>query len=839
MSAAEKPRTWRAALLAAVALATVGAQADTTYTWYDGTVYTWRYRLVGGGAEICKSGDDPAVTPAPTGAVAIPDKVDGVTVTRIGADAFTWCTELTALTIPAGVTRIEKGAFSGCSKLVSFDVHSDNLDYKSELGLLLTRSGHELVAAAGGLTSVTIPDSVRNIGAYAFYECGGLTSVTIPANVTNIEDWAFTGCDKLASFTIASGNSCFKSSDSGLLLTKDGTELVAVPGGASGVTIPDGVTCIAARAFAECRRLTSVAIPDGVTRIGEQAFFGCEASLYDTTSIPGVRLVDGWAVGGAGALSGDLDLTGVRGIGDFAFAGCSGLTSVTIGGGVAAIGASAFSGCGGLASVTLADGVTTIGEGAFANCSGLTDVPMPDSATTIGNSAFFGCGGLASVTIPAAVTDIGDFAFSGCGALAKISFLGNAPTIGQHAFDAVAPDCTVYVREGSTGWNVGIPGTWGDLKIDYAPDGPVPPEPGPGPVPPEPEPVAAGVLYETVEGVVPTVAASEYNGYLVDAQGAVKGTIQVKVGKPGKKDGKASVKATVVLGGKKVVLKAADKGKAEIDPNGPTTVALSGGEACSVVLGAKALSGVYGAYAIDGARNFFTSKNKNEVADANAILGLWFGPVQVVWDGGSLSVSLANKGKAKVAGTLADGKTKVSANSVFLIGEAWCCVPVVAPKANLAFALWLSLDGSTTAVEGLGANVVVGKPGTLVAGAKFHIDAAAFSAVWGLEPLPYLPDGIAVEQQGAKWIVAGGAKAGKVVYKDGVVDESKLGVNPSGLKLTYKSKEGSFKGSFKAYAVSGGKLKSATVSVLGVMINGVGYGTAAIKGKGSVTVTIK
>ena len=91
-------------------------------------------------------------------------------------------------------------------------------------------------------------------------------------------------------------------------------------------------------------------------------------------------------------------------------------------------------------------------------------------------------------------------------------------------------------------------------------------------------------------------------------------------------------------------------------------------------------------------------------------------------------------------------------------------------------------------------------------------------------------------QSGAKWTLP---KAGKVAYKDGAVDESKLGENPSGIKLTYKAKDGSFKGSFKVYAVDGGKAKAMTVNVTGVMVNGVGYGAATIKGKGGVSVTVK
>ena len=349
-------------------------------------------------------------------------------------------------------------------------------------------------------------------------------------------------------------------------------------------------------------------------------------------------------------------------------------------------------------------------------------------------------------------------------------------------------------------------------------------------------------IYSNVSGSAPSTAASEYNGYLYDEKsGAVKGTIQVKVGKA-KLDKKtqsltAAVKATVVIGATKKSLKGADKGKAVLSSDGPTELELVGGEVCEVVLGAEGLSGSYGSYLIDGARNFFSSKDKGEQGAANDVLSKWLGPVSVVWNGGSVNVSIAKKGKAKVKGTLANG-TKVSAKSVFLVGEEWCAVPVAAPKAKLTFTLWLSRDGHTAVVEGLGDGAIAGKPRALKSSAKFQVGktAALWTSISGTVLTDYIPDGFRVASNGGKWVLP---KAGKVVYKDGAVDGAKLGENPSALKLSYKAKDGSFKGSFKVYAVIGGKLKATTVNVTGVVINGVGYGTATIKKVGSVPVKVE
>ena len=378
---------------------------------------------------------------------------------------------------------------------------------------------------------------------------------------------------------------------------------------------------------------------------------------------------------------------------------------------------------------------------------------------------------------------------------------------------------------------------------------PIPePEPTPEPEPapePEPEPAIIPYLYEIADGTVPTTA-SVYDGCLYDrTTGALMGTIQVKVGKA-KLDKKtqafaASVKATVTgMDGKKKTLKAADKGKAAISSDGPTTIALSGGEACEVILGAEGMTGFYGSYAIDGARNFFTSKDKVEQGAANSVLARWIGPVNVVWSGGSASVSIGKKGKAKATVTLADG-TKATASGQLLVGEKWLCVPVAATKkAKLAFILWLPRDGGGVVVEGLPADAVAGRPGAFKPGAKFRVSktAALWSRIPGRVLADYLPDGTPVAANGAKWTLP---KAGKVAYLRGTadIDETKLLDNPAALKLSYKAKDGSFKGSFKVYAEVDGRLKATTVKVAGVMVDGVCHGTATVKKIGYAAIAIE
>ena len=166
------------------------------------------------------------------------------------------------------------------------------------------------------------------------------------------------------------------------------------------------------------------------------------------------------------------------------------------------------------------DSVTSIGAWAFYRCFGLTSVAIPDSVTSIEYGAFEGCDSLTSVTIGNSVTSIGDYAFDLCEGLTSVTFLGNAPTIGEEAFHDVNPNCVVYVKQGSTGWGVDIPGTWNGLRIEclaepepVAPT-PVEPEPvvEPAPVVPELWPETAGAG-GAVQGTVPVDAASSFDGF--------------------------------------------------------------------------------------------------------------------------------------------------------------------------------------------------------------------------------------------------------------------------------------------------------------------------------------
>ena len=219
--------------------------------------------------------------------VTIPDSV-----TYIGDFAFSGCTGLKGVTIPGGVTEIGNSTFYGCMGLLDLVIPDSVTDiggnaFKGCTGLSYVKvsayvvdRGFADVFDPGLAAWVEVSEGVTRLGDNAFNGCAGLVEVVLPADLADVSGFAFSGCGGLAAITVFPKNP-FYSSRNGLLLSRDGTELV---GGVNGdVVIPDGVSDIGDSAFRGRSGLTGVTVPSSVTHIGTFAFEGC-------TSLARVRL---------------------------------------------------------------------------------------------------------------------------------------------------------------------------------------------------------------------------------------------------------------------------------------------------------------------------------------------------------------------------------------------------------------------------------------------------------------------------------------------------------------------------------------------------------------------
>lgn len=70
--------------------------------------------------------------------------------------------------------------------------------------------------------------------------------------------------------------------------------------------------------------VSSITIDNSVEEIGSSVFRDCNATIYDTSTMPGVILVDGWAIGVTNTTVANLSLVGVRGVSDDVFDGIEG-----------------------------------------------------------------------------------------------------------------------------------------------------------------------------------------------------------------------------------------------------------------------------------------------------------------------------------------------------------------------------------------------------------------------------------------------------------------------------------------------------------------------------------
>ena len=174
------------------------------------------------------------------------------------------------------------------------------------------------------------------------------------------------------------------------------------------VHLPDSITKIGKRAFADCIWLREVVMPSNLSEIEEYAFSGCDR-LYKTEK--GIYYVGNWVVG----VDSDIDIiyfdAETVGIADKALFGCANIKEINLLANIKYIGREAFSACSNLEALSMGNNIERIGERAFENCIALSFVKISDKVTTLPYKVFFNCTSLTSVNIPDSVTSIGVYAF--------------------------------------------------------------------------------------------------------------------------------------------------------------------------------------------------------------------------------------------------------------------------------------------------------------------------------------------------------------------------------------------------------------------------------------------
>ena len=746
----------------------------------------WKFRIVDGEAEICdeyytSDGEAhyrPAIDSSTTGALVIPDTLGGCPVTRIGSYACGSCKQITSVTIPTSVNSIGDHAFQYCEALTDVTMPLSGV----------TDIGERAFESCGSLTSVTIPATVTSIGERAFAGCDSLTSVTIPGNVKRIGDSAFEDCAVLTSVTIEDG------------VETIGESAFGYCGSLTSVTIPASVKTVEARTFENCTSLATLNLSNG-TAVEEGALLNCVA-LADANGFIIINGVLHQYVGG------EADVTvpaGVTRIGAMAFAAHTSkpifpnvfppLVSVTLPDSVTSIGTGAFAYCLDLEKVTFPANMPSVEDGAFSLCVKLADadgfvviggalhlyigtaseVTIPAGVTSIGPESFitytgnpphyFWTSPVKSLTIPSGVTKIGPHAFDGCPELTTVCIPSTMTAIGEAAFmmGTAVPLQTVHVEAGDTERVKGLL-----VASGHPVDGITFVEdyllPDPDPVDPDP----------------------------VDPDPVDPDPV--------------------------------DPDPVDPDPVDPDPVEPEPG-ACFATLSEGDITAPYAAAKV--------MKLKGAAYDGCDVVGV-------------IELKLGKVSKRKTS--------KVSGSFIGLDGKKRTMKAVTVTGIDGTAAATVALD-----VKGLGRmTAVIG--GSQFAGAlgSWHVQSVNVGGIWmkahataavtvgdvsafGSGVLAdLLPTNEVATVARGKWSFMKAAnvkwnkpKAGQAAFtpldasgKGLIIDTSKNRTNLSGLKLNYTPKKGTFKGSFKVYAVQNGKIKKFTVKVNGVVVDGVGYGSA-------------
>lgn len=353
--------------------------------------------------------------------------------TRIGSWAFAALGEMESISIPQSMTSVGKGAFEG-------DISLERIEF---------------------------PDNVTEIAPDALGECWGLKELVIGKGYS---DWKLKLPDyhsELGSIIISKENSNYQVID-GLVITKEGTEVICSVKTIEKLIIPDGVKIIEADAFNYCEDLKSIILPDGLTNIMDRAF--CNCSSLESISIP-----DSVTDIGTGVFQGCSALQELRlgsGLKEWetvsAFEGCNRLNNIIVSdknesfistGGILAtkdgkrilfiaqeadkvilpeglkvIGKNLFQGRNQLKSVSIPESVEWIEAEAFKNCSCLEKITLPDNIKGIDSYAFYGCKSLKAIMLPDSVTSLGVEVFSSCEGLETIGLSDKLKEIPMNTF---------------------------------------------------------------------------------------------------------------------------------------------------------------------------------------------------------------------------------------------------------------------------------------------------------------------------------------------------------------------------------------------------------------------
>jgi len=371
----------------------------------------------------------------------VPEKISHngqeYTVTEIGGADITISnnTSLVKVVLPESVKRINAYAFYNLQKLISINLPGN-----------LESIGKSAFDRCFLLQNITLPSQLKEIGSFAFYNCSSLNNVTFHASLTKLGTGAFRFCNSITEFIV-----------------------------------PAGLTSIEPAAFADCRNLAGIMVSNsnpnysslnGVMydkQMKTLITYPNKASISSTFTIPeSVETIESRAFSNTDIESVVLP-SNLIGINNLAFTKCNNLGSINIPASTQIITANPFANSKKLTQITVnhnntsfesvngllytknrqiliavplmfegtltVDAATTeIGIDAMCYSEKITQINLPTNLQKIGYGSIYNCIGLSSIVIPNSVTTIDAWAFGWNLNLQTVQMPESLSLLGNYAF---------------------------------------------------------------------------------------------------------------------------------------------------------------------------------------------------------------------------------------------------------------------------------------------------------------------------------------------------------------------------------------------------------------------
>ena len=427
-------------IMLAISIPTFAAKVNGIYykfdSWSPDHPFAWVSEPMSSGSNAGYNGD-----------FVIPDSVTynnkTYPVEGIRREAFLRYsgTGITSITIPKTMKLIEEWAFNSCPNLTKVIIS----DLSAWCGISFNGNNSNplcvadsLMLADSLLTDIIIPEDVTTLVNGTFRGYKKLTSVILSGNVKTIGSYAFAECTNLSSASLNEG--CITIGES------------AFSGCAfDNLTLPLSVETLGKGAFASCPNLTEFILTENIKTIGYTLFSGCNNIQRIVYNVKQCENLLGTPFYNMPALTdfqfGDV----VENIPDNLCNGLKRIRSVTIPKNTIYIGTKAFYQCDSLQNIVIPDNVEEMGQSAFENCVQLESVSIGNGLTIVPENAFKNCTALKSLTLGNGVKTLKANAFYGCEDLMEINNYRTTPgVIYSTTFDGVDKfNCNLQVPEQS------------------------------------------------------------------------------------------------------------------------------------------------------------------------------------------------------------------------------------------------------------------------------------------------------------------------------------------------------------------------------------------------------